>query len=101
MATLTELAFVTAARVGVPGVSGGFETDEPGEDGHLVGEVFDELGGSGIGAADTFDDVRQRGGRHGGGHQHDQQTGRIHLGRKSARLLQRTKLVQARARRTT
>jgi hypothetical protein len=40
---------------GGPGVSGGFETDEPGEDGHLVGEVFDELGESGIGAADTVD----------------------------------------------
>jgi hypothetical protein len=40
------------------GVSGGLETDEPGEDGHLVGEVLDELGGPGIGAADPFDWVR-------------------------------------------
>jgi hypothetical protein len=27
---------------------------------HLVSEVFDELGGSRIDAANTFDDVRQR-----------------------------------------
>ncbi|GAA5199304.1 hypothetical protein GCM10023322_74640 [Rugosimonospora acidiphila] len=56
------------------------EPEVPGQDGYLAGEPVEEFGRARVDAAGALDDVRQRGGRHGHRHQHDDQAGRIEIG---------------------